>query len=451
MTDKGYVKLLLPIYFQNIMLSLKEILDVYVSSCYSDNVVAVIGLSNRVFNIVNILISIIVLSSCVLMNQFIGANDKEKLSNTLSVALSLSLILGIIITLVFTLFSHFFTVLLVEKSELYESVRIYLTIVGAGYLFYCLMLVIAPIFSYWGKPRITLIINLISVIALIMGYLILFSIGVQNEKYGVSGIAACLFFSYLVGGGVALWYLHNFLKKNNIIFSFCIKKECYTDFLKVGVPSIGENFSYNLSQLIISLLSYRMDILYLTAQLYASNIMNLVSRYSYSYGQTMSIVVGNYVGQERQNEVYHVCLKAIRNAICLSLPLILCTILFSNRIIGFFTSNHSVLQTAKIIMVIEGLTILSKTFNFVIGESLRASGDVFFPFLVAICTMWIVNVGGSYFLGYILEMGIWGICISSYFEETIRAFVFTKRWISKKWMKNNIVKSIYDTHDLKCK
>ena len=445
MTNNRYVKLLLPIYFQNIMLSLKELLDVYVSSYYSDNVVAIIGLSDKVFNIVNILISIIVLSSCVLMNQFIGANDKEKFSNTLSVSLSLSLILGIFITLVFALFSHYITVLLVGKSEMYENVRIYLTIVGAGYLFYCLMLVIAPIFSYWGKPKITLIINLISVIALIFGYLVLLSTGVQNENDGILGIAICFFFSYLVGGGVALCCLRNFLKKNNIKFSFCIKKEYYGDFLKVGLPSIGENFSYNLSQLFISLLSYRMDIVYLTAQLYASNIMNLVSRCSYSYGQTMSIVVGNYVGRERQNEVYSVCLRAIRNAICLSLPLIICTILFSNRIIGLFTNNETIIQTAKIIMIIEGLTILSKTFNFILGESLRASGDVFFPFLVAICSMWIVNVGGAYLGGYVLKMGIWGICISSYFEETIRAFVFTKRWVSKKWMKNNIVKSIYDT------
>lgn len=77
---------------------------------------------------------------------------------------------------------------------------------------------------------------------------------------------------------------------------------------------------------------------------------------------------------------------------------------------------------------------------FDLPASLRAAGDVKFPMIISICSMWIFRFGGAYLLANILGFGAVGIWIAmSMLDWGFRAIVYSVRWGSGKWRTKRIV------------
>ncbi len=76
---------------------------------------------------------------------------------------------------------------------------------------------------------------------------------------------------------------------------------------------------------------------------------------------------------------------------------------------------------------------------FDLPASLRATGDVRFPMMVSIVSMWIFRIGGAYFLAYILKAGAASVWISmAVMDWGFRAVVYIIRWKGGKWKTKGI-------------
>lgn len=65
----------------------------------------------------------------------------------------------------------------------------------------------------------------------------------------------------------------------------------------------------------------------------------------------------------------------------------------------------------------------------------RAAGDVRFTMIVAIASMWLCRVGMAYILGQGLGLGVIGVWIAMTMDWVVRAFLFTNRIRTGKWLK----------------
>lgn len=65
--------------------------------------------------------------------------------------------------------------------------------------------------------------------------------------------------------------------------------------------------------------------------------------------------------------------------------------------------------------------------SFTIPAGLRASGDVKFPMIISICTMWFGRVLFGYLLGSVFGMGVLGIWIGMYLDWLLRAPIYILR------------------------
>jgi Na+-driven multidrug efflux pump len=75
-----------------------------------------------------------------------------------------------------------------------------------------------------------------------------------------------------------------------------------------------------------------------------------------------------------------------------------------------------------------------RTFNLVVINALRASGDARYPVIVGMVSMVLVLAGGSWILGVTLKLGIVGIWIAYIADEWIRGLLMYRRWMRQQWV-----------------
>ena len=84
---------------------------------------------------------------------------------------------------------------------------------------------------------------------------------------------------------------------------------------------------------------------------------------------------------------------------------------------------------------------IGRTANIFAGSTLRATGDVIYPFAVGVIFQWSVAVGVSYVIGIPLGYGLVGMWVGFALDENIRGIILVRRWRSGKWRTKGFVKS----------
>lgn len=71
---------------------------------------------------------------------------------------------------------------------------------------------------------------------------------------------------------------------------------------------------------------------------------------------------------------------------------------------------------------------------FGIPYGLRAAGDVRFPMVVSVITMWSCRVALCIFLVRVFHFGLVAVWLGMFVDWTVRAVIFTARFVSGKWL-----------------
>ena len=85
------------------------------------------------------------------------------------------------------------------------------------------------------------------------------------------------------------------------------------------------------------------------------------------------------------------------------------------------------------------LTVLlepGRTFNLVVINALRATGDARFPVAAGALSMIVVLAGGSWWLGVHLGYGLAGVWIAYAADEWLRGLTMAARWYRHGWVRH---------------
>lgn len=72
-------------------------------------------------------------------------------------------------------------------------------------------------------------------------------------------------------------------------------------------------------------------------------------------------------------------------------------------------------------------------------RDLQTVGDILFPIVVGVISMWLVSVLGGFLLGIVLQKGLVGFWMAMAADECFRGVLFVWRWKSGKWKGKNLV------------
>lgn len=430
-----------PIFIEILLFMMLGTVDTLMLSRYSDNAVAGVGVSNQILWMINMTFGAVAAGTSVLSAQYLGAKEKTMVSKITLVSLLVSFIFGIIISSIMFFAGRHIISLMKIRPELMEFAVEYLQIVGGFIFLQGILMTITAVARSHGYTKVSMYITFgINVIHVFLDYILIFGI-FGAPALGVKGAAIANVLSKFIGLIVALYILFNTIEKDLTLkllrpFPTNIVK----NILKIGVPSAGEQFSYNMSQLVITYFINMISSEALITKTYVQNIIMFVFLFAVAIGQGTEIFVGHLVGEGKLKKVYEVCIRSLKIAITISLTLGLIVALFRNQVLHIFTENKAIISIGGAILIIDAILEPGRAFNLVVINCLRAAGDVKFPVYIGMISMWGVSVTLSYFLGIYLGFGLIGMWIAFSLDEWLRGILMLWRWSTKKWETMSFVK-----------
>lgn len=423
-----------PIFIEISLYMLMGSADTLMLSQYSDNSVAAVGVSNQLLNLLIVMFSFITTGTTIVIAQLLGAGRKQEATQVAYVSLGTNFLISFVISLLMFVLAVPILHMMGLSSELMPDATVFLQIVGLLSFIQALIMTYSAILKSYGFTRdtmyVTIGMNLLNVAG---NYLVIFG-PFGFPVLGVMGVALSTSFARLIGlTAMILIVRHRIGLQFSFKRMFYIQRTHLKKLLKIGIPSAGEQLSYNGSQMIITLFITFMGTQALAAKVYTQNLMMFIMLFGAAISQGTQILIGRLIGAKEFDAAYRRCMKSLYWAIAISLLSSTALSLSSTHLLTFFTSNSEIIQIASLLLILTIILEPGRSFNMVIINCLRAAGDAKFPVYMAMISMWGIGLPIAYLLGIQLEMGLIGVWISFIVDEWVRGIFMYRRWRSRVW------------------
>ena len=308
---KTLISLTIPIFLELLLVTVVGNIDTIMLGYYSDEAVGAIGGITQLLNIQNVIFSFINMATSILTAQFLGAKDYKRVKQVISVSLVLNILLGVVLGGIYL----FFWRGLLQKMNLPEELvgigKYYFQLVGGLCIFQGIILSCGAILKSHGRATETLIINVGVNILNILGNALFIFGWLGMPVLGPTGVGISTVISRGIGCVVAFYMMckycnFTFRKKYIKPFPFKIVK----NILSIGLPTAGENLSWNMGQLMIVAMVNTMGTTIIASRTYLMLISSFIMTLSIALGQGTAIQIGHLVGAGEIKEVYNKCLKS---------------------------------------------------------------------------------------------------------------------------------------------
>ncbi|WP_416828713.1 MATE family efflux transporter [Ectobacillus polymachus] len=431
-----------PIFIEILLYMLMGNADTLMLSQYSDESVAAVGVANQVLSIIIVMFGFVTTGTAVLIAQHIGANEELSAQEIAVVSLVANALFGLAVSACMLFFSEPILHVMGLSNTLLPRANAFMKIVGGFSFVQALIMTIGAILRSNGYTRDTMLITItMNILNVIGNFLVIFG-PFGFPILGEAGVAMSTTISRIIGliliSMVLLRRVRNLFTSVSLLHLPSIHLR---NLLKIGIPAAGEQLSYNASQVVITFFVTLLGTEALTTKVYAQNLTMFIFLFSVAISEGEQIIIGQLVGAKRLDTAYHSCLRALKITIAISISMAAVFSFFREPLFSIFTHNHHIIETGSILIMLTLLLEPGRAFNLVIISSLRASGDVKFPVMMGILSMWGISIPVAYMLGIHFGMGLVGVWIAYIIDEWFRGLCMLWRWRSRIWETKSFVTS----------
>ncbi len=439
---KSQLKVLtVPVFIEMALVMMLGAVDTVMLSRYSDNSVAAVGLDNQLMSLVFLVYQFFSMGAAILCAQYIGAGLRKRLVQVVGMAIVVNFLLGLVVSALLFFYAEGLLKMMGLRPELMGDGVTYLRLTGALSFFQALSLTFSASLRSADKvvyPMVvTGIVNVFNVFgnyALIFGHWGCPQLGVEGAAIATAAsralamvLLACIHFKV----HIPRFPIHYFRP---------MPWQELKNLLKIGIPAMSENISYNLSQVVITIFINQISNEALAARTYCANMIMFVYLFCLSITQGGDILIGHLVGQQRHQAAYILGNYFFRWSMVITITGSIVLALSGHSLLSAFTNNQEIIQMGVWVLVVDVFLEIGRTANIFASSTLRATGDTVYPFIVGVIFQWSVAVGLSYFIGIPLGYGLVGMWIGFALDESIRGVILMRRWRSGKWKTKGFVK-----------
>lgn len=417
----------IPIILQSFFQILFGMADIWFLSFCSDTAVASVGYANQIISVILLTYVIVSSSVSIVGAQYMGEKRVEDTCRLSRDAVLCTMIVSVFLTAVLLSCNDLILNFLNIPDDMRRGTRIYFMVITVGLVFQGGNTVFTSVFRIFAKARYAMGVGIFTNILNIMGdALVIFNpLGYDYDYiFGVAGMTVISNFA----GYVIMCFSAGRMLNIRMKTGDSVSIENIRLLMRYGVPAAGENISYKVSQLAVTVLLSSLGSYVLAAKIYAMNIMLFATLIPNSIGIATGIIVGYLFGEKEYKVLYWKCYRNIGIGIAAVIVLDFFLIILSGPILSFFTRDQVIIEIAKDIIWLEAFTLLFKAGNFMFSNSLKGTGDVYYCMTLSIVSMWVFGVGAAYVMGVVFDWGIIGIYAGFCMDEAVRCIVMWKRW-----------------------
>ncbi len=433
--------LTIPMFIELGLVLLMGAVDTVMLSHYSDNSVAAVGLDNQLITLVFLVYQFLSMGAAILCAQYIGAGFQKRTVQVVGLALMVNMTLGLTISAILYFAAEEILLLMGVRPDLMDDALVYLRLTGALSSF-----LQAVSFTFTASLRsagkviypmtVTAIVNVMNILgnyALIFGHWGCPRLGVEGAAIST---VSCRALAMVMLGIIHFKVL---IPRFPLHYFRPFPWQELRNLLHIGVPTMGEKFSYCLSQVVIVYFVNQISNEALAARSYCMNLIVFVYLFTNSITQGGCILVGRLIGQRRHRAAFLLGNHYYRIALTVTLSLSVLLALSGRSVIDIFTENPEIISMGMWIFAVDCVLEIGRTSNIFTTATLGATGDVIYPVCVGIIFQWAVAVGLSYLVGIHWGYGLVGMWVCFALDENIRGVILMRRWRSGKWKKKGFV------------
>lgn len=429
-----------PIFIETLLIMTLGAVDTVMLSRHSDASVAAVGVVNQIVMLCFLVFEVINLGTSVLVSQYIGARLNDRVEKVVGVSLLVNLVIGLAISAMLYFGATTILRLMGLNDLLLGEGRGYMRIVGAFAFFQALSLTASAALRASNRAIYPMVVvGIVNILNIAGNYILIFG-RFGAPALGAEGAAI----STATSRAIAMVIL------NIILFHTVIKRfpweifrrfptREFSNLLKIGLPSAGEQFSYSSAQIVMTFFINMLGVEVLAARTYVVNITMFGYLFCIAVSQGSAITIGHLVGKGKIHGAFILGKYVMRLALVITVTLSVAIASCGHSLMSLLTDNPEIISIGAALLWFDVLVEIGRPVNIFATNALRATGDVNYPFYVGLIVMWSLQVAGGYLCGIYFGLGIYALWLMIASDEITRGIIFTRRWWSMKWAGKSFV------------
>ncbi|EID4796088.1 MATE family efflux transporter [Campylobacter lari] len=426
----------MPILLEMFLRYFSLIINTVMVSQYSNFLVGAMGAGNQVADLFIIIFSFLSVGCSVVIAQALGAKDYTLARKAIYQSLFLNALLGFVCGSLILWHGEFLLYLLQIPNELLKNSEIYLHMLGICLFFDAMGIVLAAIIRVYNMAYWVMFTTLLMNVVIFIGnFYVLHFTKLELFGVGLSNILGRLVaFSMLIA--ILSFKLKIHLKIKEMIN---LEKVVLKKIFNIGGFAAGEHLIWFIQYTIAFAFVASLGKENLSVQTIYFQISLLIMLVGQAISVANEIIIGKLVGAKYLNVAYKHTWIALYFSVVASAFVALLNYVLQDFTMGVVKLEESLKELMIPLFTLSIFLEISRTFNIVMVNSLRASGDARFPFLSGVVFMLGVSLPVGYVLCFYAGLGILGVWIGFCADEFLRGIVNSYRWKSKKWQGKALV------------
>ncbi|WP_409421558.1 MATE family efflux transporter [Pseudaeromonas sp. ZJS20] len=419
-------------------------LNTFMVGHVSYQAVAALAVGNQILDLCITLFNFIGIGCSVVIAQYLGSGNRRMAREVVHTAIGFNLMSGALVMLAVLLGADSLLRLMNMPANLMQDGHTYLTIIGLLMVPEAVSLCLAASLRAHGHTREAMYVTLVANFITFVGNALLLFGWFGLPQMGVAGVA----WSTIVGRLVAVALLIYLLQARTGIRLHPLRffhwsRAALGKVLHIGLPAAGENFSWMLQFMVVTSFVALLGDKALATQSFFFQICLFLMLFGLSIGLGTEILIGHLVGAGKFDQAYHQLLRSLKLGLMVSAVVVVPAAFGGGHfLMSLFTDDQEIVAMATQLFFISMLLEPGRTFNIVVINSLRATGDARFPLMMAILSMWGLAIPLAWFLGLHLGWGLVGIWLAFAADEWTRGLAMYWRWKSRRWEKKVLVSAL---------
>lgn len=349
----------------------------------------------------------------VIVSQYFGFNDENKLRQTVAMSICLSIIMTILMTALSLFFSKPLLIFMNTPQDILDDANLYISIIFAGIIvtvFYNLLSSILRALGDSRTPLIFLIISSIINIILDLLFIIQFKMGVAGAAYATiisQGISCILCFIYMFKRYPILK-----LKKEDWRVNINLIKQL----LNLGIPTAFQSSVTAIGVMVIQTTVNNFGSTIVAAYTAASKVEQLATQPAFTFGLAIATYTGQNLGAGKIDRIKLGVKKCILLSMVSCILACILVIVFGSALTQMFISDpnpaiiNEVIEASRHYLIIVSVFFWALGLLFIYRNALQGLGNAKVPLMSGFLEL-VLRVAVAFTLSRYI--GYTGICLAS--------------------------------------
>ncbi len=388
-----------PMLIGNIAQQLYSTVDSIVVGKYvGDNALAAVGSSLPILNMLLVLFIGISVGASIMVAQYFGAKNREKLSYSIGNCITATLISCVVLVLVATPFIRPVLGFLNTPDTIIDDCANYLAISLAGIAGMAFYNILSGIIRGMGDSFSALLYLLVAtVINTVLDVWFVAGLG-----WGVAGVAIATVIAQVISSILCLIKITKMKEHIDFGLKYMRPRSSYIrTLIKLGLPSGITQAIMSSAMIVVQALTNQFGEAFIAANIIIMRVDGFAMMPNISFGTAMSTYAGQNVGAGLYDRVTKGAKQGTIMAVGCSAVITAIILLFGKSLMGLFTETASLVEMSYNLMMILAAGYIAMAITQSLSGVMRGAGDTMTPMWISLITTVGIRVPLAYGISYL--------------------------------------------------